>query len=57
MHLLDQNFCEKKLENNVCLFEFRSKHRSNTVLCLLRNLMKQTLHNKRINQSQQMEKA
>ena len=39
MHLLDQNFCE----NNVCLTKFRSKHSSNTVLCLLRNLMHQTL--------------
>ena len=39
MHLLDQNFCE----NNVCLTKFRSKHSSNTVLCLLRNLIEQIL--------------
>ena len=49
MHLLDQNFCE----NNVCLTKFRSKHSSNTV----RNLIKQTLHTKKINQSRQMDKA
>ena len=32
-------------EGNVCSIKFRSKHSSNTVLCLLRNLMEQTLTN------------
>ena len=30
---------------NVWCIKFRSKHSSNTVLCLLRNLMHQTLRN------------
>ena len=30
-------------ENNVCSIKFYSKHSINTVLCLLRNLMEQTL--------------
>ena len=29
---------------NICSIKFRSKHSANTILCLLRNLMEQTLH-------------
>ena len=29
--------------NNVCSIKFRSKHSTNTILCLLRNLMEQAL--------------
>ena len=32
--------------NNVCLIKIRSKHGSNTLLCLLRFFMKQTLNQK-----------
>ena len=38
-----QIFTCDKAGNNACFIKFRSKHSSNTVLCLLRNLMKQTL--------------
>ena len=31
------------IATNVCSIKFCSKHSSNTVLCLLRNLMEQTL--------------
>ena len=34
---------QSKFQNNVCSIKFRSKQSSNTVLCLLRNLMEQTL--------------
>ena len=34
---------KKVIFSNICFIKFRSKHSSNTVLCLLRNLMKQML--------------
>ena len=52
LHFLEKKIsCEEShqanvaqsVNDNVCSIEFRSKHSSNTVLCLLRNLMEQTL--------------
>ena len=39
------HYCQKSqpLKHNVCSIRFRSKHSSNTILCLLRNLMEQSL--------------
>ena len=52
--LTERSVCIILIRYNVLFIKFRSEHSSNTVLCLLRNLMNRSLNRNRLGQANEI---